>query len=46
MSDMQPTFRRLSDKDAARFLPWHNAPTVKIFAAIILAAVLIRWITS
>lgn len=41
---MQTTFRRLSDQEYARFLPWHNAPTVKVFAALILAAVLIKWI--
>jgi len=42
---MDTTFRRLSDKDVMRFRSWYCAPLVKIFAVIILMAVLIRWIT-
>lgn len=42
--EMQTTFRRLSDKDAMGFRSWYYAPPVKIFAVIILVAVLVRWI--
>ena len=43
---MQTTFRRLAEEDVSRFRPWYTMPALKIAGAMILAAVLIQWITS
>jgi hypothetical protein len=46
MSDLQTTFRRLSDDEYDSFIPFHKWSGLKIFAVLILVAVCIRWITS
>jgi hypothetical protein len=46
MSDLQTTFRRLSDDEHDSFQPFVKWRGLKVFAIIILLAVCIRWITS